>query len=201
MGSEVSVDKTLTIQADMIDIAMKLKKYFITGLLGIFLSLEVSSREIISIDNPTEKCQFSKLEADFMKILKNDRRQKRASVTCHPLLLKLARARAKDMAVRRYFSHTNPDGYGPNYLLQQLGYKLPEWWGKGKAANYIESISAGRSTAQAAYTGWMNSTGHRTHVLAQKNFYANQTNVAIGHYYDSSTKYGHYWVFISAPPE
>lgn len=153
-------------------------------------------------DKPEKKrCRMSRLEADFMKILKADRRQKRASVTCHPTLLKLARERAKDMATRGYFSHTNPDGHGPNYLLQKMGYRLPSWWGKKKNANYIESISGGRSTARSTYTGWMNSSGHKKHVLALSKFYAGQTNVAIGHYRSSSSRYNDYWVFISAPPE
>ena len=122
-------------------------------------------------------CQLSQKEVAFLKIYFKDSRQRRRKPVCHPTLLQLARERARDMAVRRYFSHTNPDGIGPNYLLQKKGYKLPKYWGKGKSSNYIESISAGRSTAGAAYQGWMKSPGHRRHVLGTSKFYGGQSVV------------------------
>ena len=46
--------------------------------------------------------------------------------------------RALDMGTRRYFSHVNPDGYGPNYLVQQAGYALPSFYGQEPDANNIE---------------------------------------------------------------
>lgn len=146
------------------------------------------------------QCDFTPLEAAFMRILKADARQRRAGITCNPVLLRIARARARDMAERGYFSHTNPDGDGPNILLLRAGYALPSWWGNRRDANNIESISAGRATAAAAYQGWMNSPGHRRHVLGEIPFYAGQTVVAIGHYYAAGSTYRHYWVFLSAPP-
>ncbi len=140
-------------------------------------------------------------EQEFVRILRTDNRQRRADIRLHPVLQRVARERARDMARRRYFSHTNPDGDGPNVLLKRAGYQLPSWWGTARNANYIESISGGRTTARAAYDGWMNSPGHKKHVLAESDFYAGQTVVAIGHYYDAGSPYRHYWVFLSAPPE
>ncbi len=145
--------------------------------------------------------EFTDKEQAFIVILLSDTKQNRKNITFDPILLQVARERAKDMAKRNYFSHTNPDGYGPNYLLKKAGYKLPEWWKNEKAANYIESISGGRSTAQETYTGWMNSPGHKKHVLGEIEFYSSQTVVAIGHYYDPNSEYKHYWVFLSAPSQ
>jgi len=144
---------------------------------------------------------LTQIEQDFMRILRADPRQKRTRLTLNPVLQRVARERAKDMAQRNYFSHTNPDGDGPNILLKRAGYRLPSWWGTARNANNIESISGGRSTARSAYDGWMNSPGHKKHVLAEIGFYAGQTVVAIGHYYDARSTYRHYWVFLSAPPE
>jgi uncharacterized protein YkwD len=93
------------------------------------------------------------------------------------------------------------DGYGPNYLVAQAGYDLPDWWSDSKDANYIESIAAGYSTAQAAWEGWLNSSSHRTHVLGENDFWAEQTNYGMGYVYIAGSPYGHYWVFITAPPE
>jgi uncharacterized protein YkwD len=39
--------------------------------------------------------------------------QRRPRLTWNPVLAKVARERAWDMAVRGYFSHVNPDGVGP----------------------------------------------------------------------------------------
>lgn len=152
-------------------------------------------------ETTTSGVEFTDLEQAFIDILLQDPRQKRKNITFDPVLLAVARARAKDMATRNYFSHTNPDGYGPNYLLKKAGYKLPDWWKNEKAANYIESISGGRATAQDTYTGWMNSPGHKKHVLGEIDFYSSQTVVAIGHYYSAGSTYRHYWVFLSAPKQ
>ncbi len=151
----------------------------------------------------TEKtCQFSDTERRFMEIFHADKLQNRKSITCDPRLLTLARSRAEDMAKRSYFSHTNPDGHGPNYLLTMLGYVLPDFWDKTGSANYIESIYYGsggnRGTPEDAYDTWMHSSGHRRHVLAEDEFYSTQSVAAVGHYANGET---HYWVFISAPPE
>lgn len=123
-----------------------------------------------------------------------------AKITVDPILSQVARYRATDMAARGYFSHVTPEGFGPNYLVQQAGYALPGWWGNSVSANYIESISAGYTTAAAAWVGWILSPPHCKHVLAQSAFYQDQTRVGIGHVYAPGSLYGHYWVIITAPP-
>ncbi len=127
--------------------------------------------------------------------------QGRAIMNCSSILAQVAREKAQDLATRQFFSHVNPDGEGPNYLVTQAGYNLPAWYGSAMGSNNIESIAAGYTTAAAAWAGWMASSGHRTHVLAESSFWAEQTNYGIGYYYDASSPYRHYWVFISAPSE
>jgi len=105
------------------------------------------------------------------------------------------------MGEQRYFSHTNLDGYGPNYLVRQAGYQLPSWWSSDPTANYIESIAAGYPTPETAWQAWLNSSGHRRHVLGENEFWAEQTNYGIGYAYVAGSPYRHYWVFITAPPE
>ena len=130
-----------------------------------------------------------------------DSNQGRPFLTLDPTLVQVARARARDLAVRDYFSHVNPDGVGPNYLVRQAGYQLPAWWGTDPAANNIESIAAGYSTADATWTQWMNSPDHRTHILGLNSFYATETSYGIGYYYDATSTYRYYWVIITAPPQ
>lgn len=146
-------------------------------------------------------CDLNPQEQEIATFAINHPDQGRPFMNCDPTLAEVARARALDMGTRNYFSHTNPDGYGPNYLVRQAGYILPTWYGTANDANNIESIAAGYTTAAAAWTGWLNSAGHRAHVLAEDPFWAAQTSYGIGYAYIAGSTYKHYWVFISAPPE
>lgn len=146
-------------------------------------------------------CDLNPQEQEIADLAAQHPDQGRASMSCDPILAQVARERALDMGIRHYFSHTNPDGFGPNYLVRQAGYGLPSWYGTANDANNIESIAAGYTTAAFAWAGWLNSSGHRAHVLAENAFWADQTNYGIGYAYVPNSPYRHYWVFISAPPE
>ena len=124
----------------------------------------------------------------------------RSRMTPDPILTAVARSRAADMARRRYFSHTDPDGNGPNFLARAAGYGLPSFWERSRAENFIESIGAGYATPAAAWDGWMHSPSHRTHLLAQSSFYRDQTNFGVGFYSDPASPFVRYWVIITAPP-
>jgi uncharacterized protein YkwD len=64
--------------------------------------------------------EFSADEQQLALRLTGDRGQHRdrARMRPDPILTSVARARAEDMAHRRYFSHVNPDGLGPNFLVR-----------------------------------------------------------------------------------
>ncbi len=133
-------------------------------------------------------------------MLSRDGGQHRPSLRVDPILTQVARARAADLARRDYFAHVNPDGHGPNWLVSHAGYPLPAWWGDNEEANYVESIAAGHASASATYSDWMDSSPHRTHLLATDDFYADQTSVGVGYVYLPGSEYGYYWVVITAPP-
>jgi uncharacterized protein YkwD len=137
------------------------------------------------------------LVADYMV---NDPNQKRASMNLDPILARVARERAEDMAARNYVAHVNPDGVAANYLVTQAGYGLPAWWGNNPTDNFIESIAAGQTTPAAVWQDWMNSTPHRNHILAIDPFYQDQTSYGVGYAYTPNGNYHHYWVIITAPP-
>lgn len=65
-------------------------------------------------------------------LMTQDPDQKRSSLSYNPILARVARERAADMARRGYFSHVNPDGLGPNFLAAQAGYALPAPYSKAK---------------------------------------------------------------------
>lgn len=109
-----------------------------------------------------------------------------------------ARARAKDMAKRNYFGHEDPDGYAPNRILELSGYGLPDSYNR---PNNIESIVAGTNyTPARAFRAWLASPDHRPHLLADGAFYEAQTRYGVGYAKSASSRYKHYYVFLSAPP-
>jgi uncharacterized protein YkwD len=68
-----------------------------------------------------------------------------------------ARNHSKDMAAKRYFSHTGKDKSDPGDRLQRAGYDASRGW--------AENIAYGYRTAEAVMTGWMGSDGHRKNIL------------------------------------
>ena len=146
-----------------------------------------------------EECGLNTQETNVAASLVNHPDQQRATLVCDPILAQVARARARDMALRGYFSHTNPDGEGPNLLVRRAGYSLPSWYSTSRNANNIESIGGGHTSANAVWQGWLNSSAHRTHLLGENDFYASQEAYGIGYYFNPDSPLKHYWVFISAP--
>ena len=124
----------------------------------------------------------------------------RTQMVADPRLCQVARTRAADMARRKYFSHVNPDGLGPNALVRAAGYPLPSHYNTAASGNNVESISAGFENAGVAWQNWMGSSGHKTHLLATDSFYRDQTTYGVGFYSDPNSPYVRYYVVITAPP-
>ena len=132
--------------------------------------------------------------------LVSDPNQHRPFLHLDPILTKVARQRAADMAARGYFDHVDPQGYGPNWKVAHAGYALPAGWTNPVSLNYIESIAAGESTAGATWNDWMNSTPHKDHLLALESAFAQETSYGVGYANVPGSKYTYYWVVITCPP-
>ena len=102
------------------------------------------------------------------------------------------------MATRDFFAHTNPDGVGPNRLVQEAGYVLPGFYDQSATANNIESIVAGFSSFEDAFQAWLDSPAHRPHLLGETSFNADQIEFGVGYAFDPDSTFQHYYVFISA---
>jgi uncharacterized protein YkwD len=109
----------------------------------------------------------------------------RASLSRPPLawsqpLADVSQAHTEDMVNRGFFSHTNPDGVTFGARLQNSGIAF---------VSASENIAAGFSTADAVFSAWLLSPGHRSN-LENPNF----THHGIGTYQD-------YWThnFIQSP--
>lgn len=86
-------------------------------------------------------------------------------------LAAVARAHSKDMYVRNYFSHTNPDGLNASARIRAAGISY---------ANYGENIAKNYPSAISAHEGLMNSQGHRDNILR------NCTRLGVGVYMDKN---------------
>jgi hypothetical protein len=143
---------------------------------------------------------FNSQEQAIANYLVSHPEQRRPFMKADPILSQVARAKAQDMANRGYYSHVNPEGQGPNYLVERAGYDLPDWWGSSISANYVESITAGYADASSSWNQWMGSAPHKNHILAHDSFYADQTSYGVGFASNPGSPYQYYWVIITAPP-
>jgi uncharacterized protein YkwD len=148
----------------------------------------------------TKAADLNSQEQQIFNSLKYAGGQRRPFVVLDPMLCRVARQKAADMANRGYYSHTDPDGHGPNWLVRQAGYSLPDHYDQSPSGNNIESVNAGRASAGDAWSSWMDSGGHRQHLLAENTFYSQQTSVGIGFVDDPGSQWRYYWVVITAPP-
>ena len=144
---------------------------------------------------------FNQEEVAIMKLIANHAGQRRPVLTCNKILHDFARRKGQDMALRSYFSHTDPDGYGPNYWVRLLGYPLPSFYSSALDGNNIESLAGGYATAEIAFAGWLASRGHRTHILGEISFYQEQAEFGMAYVRDDNSVFKNYWVFISARRE
>ncbi|HJY98348.1 MAG TPA: CvpA family protein [Patescibacteria group bacterium] len=104
--------------------------------------------EVLSVDEAGESQIFA---------LTNAERAKRGipELTWYPEVVPVARAHARDMWERKYFSHYSPEGKNVGDRLTSAG---------------ISYVLAGENlalapTVQTAHTGLMNSEGHRANIL------------------------------------
>ncbi|WP_392898579.1 CAP domain-containing protein [Streptomyces sp. LN699] len=95
-------------------------------------------------------------EAAVLTLVNQARAQAGCSpVRANPPLAALAGAFSKDMAVRGFFDHTDPDGNTPWKRADNAGIS-----GLGG-----ENIARGQGDADAVMKAWMNSPGHKANIL------------------------------------
>jgi uncharacterized protein YkwD len=95
-------------------------------------------------------------------------------------LANAALAHSKDMAVRNFFDHTNPDGETPFDRTAKAGY--------GRFTG--ENIAAGYGTLDAVMKGWLSSAGHCANIMRKE-----YRDAALACYVPASNTaaYGIYW--------
>jgi hypothetical protein len=148
---------------------------------------------------PAARLEYAPTPAEQMlgELLTRDPGQRRPSLTHSPVLARVARERAEDMARRGYFSHVNREGLGANTLVRRAGYRLPDHYDQRPSGNGIESLGTGYATPREVWRKWMGSAPHRAHLLGLSDAFARQSEYGIGHAFGRG---GHYWVVLIAQP-
>ena len=128
------------------------------------------------------------IDAYAKEVLKlvNAERQKQGltALTLSGKLTNLATMKSKDMADKKYFSHTSPTYGTPYEMLRNYGVSY----------SYAgENIAAGQKTPSEVMKSWMNSSGHRANILSK-----NYTQLGVGYYTGGS--YGTYWTQMFIKP-
>lgn len=135
----------------------------------------------------------------FISLMMQHPEQRRPTVVVDNAVAMVAQMRAEDMSTRNYFSHVDPDGFGPNYHLRNAGIELPYWYQQEPNANNTEIIAGGYANAEDAFAAFLTSPGHRMFLLGQHAMYEQQTRIGIGWSYKEGSTYKPVWAVITCP--
>ncbi|MCJ7805761.1 CvpA family protein [Patescibacteria group bacterium] len=122
-----------------------------------YFTIKPGSKESVPLTVGSQNLSVDSQSEEQMFAMVNKERTSRgvAALTWSPAITEVARAHAKDMWVRQYFSHYSPEG-------QDVGDRL--------TAAHISFSFAGENlalapTVETAMTGLINSEGHRANIL------------------------------------
>jgi hypothetical protein len=99
------------------------------------------------------------------------------AVQYSPQAAKVARDYTQDLALRDYFSHTNPEGQGPLDRILAGGLDVQK---------VTENLAAGYPDAIQVLKGWVDSASHRKGMLESNEY------LGVGAYYYANSKYLYY---------
>ena len=122
-----------------------------------YLTVRQGSTESVPLQvEPGELAVDEKAEGEMFSLVNEERRKAGlAELLWSPEILVVARAHAKDMWERKYFSHVSPDG-------EDVGGRLDE---VGLAYGLAGENLALAPTVNIAHSGLMASAGHRANIL------------------------------------
>ena len=172
----------------------KFSGYFIIGLLITHI-LSVSASENQYKKNQYKDCGLHPKAQKLAQLIVEDKKQNRSTLICNPLLAQIALAKAQEMAELGRVDHIGRSG--ANRRLIEAGYPLSKIYPR-MFQNNVEAIAAGFSDPKEMWQQFKNSDGHRTHLLAEHEFYALQNEIAVGYYRNKKTAHVDYWVVYVA---
>jgi uncharacterized protein YkwD len=141
------------------------------------IALQRSDQPVIGIED---------LERSIHNLVNAERAKKKANkLGFDRQLAEIARAHSADMAKRKFFNHTNPDGKNATDRGRSVGYLCQKVYGRFFTQGLAENIYQGglyrriritgdqksydfyssEEIAQETVKGWMDSAGHRRNIL------------------------------------
>ena len=172
----------------MVFTPIKRLRYVVSGAIAVAALLLAAgvpggAKPALALTNCTvSDMTFDAQEQEFLRLINQYRAQNgRAALTASVNLNRAASWMARDMAVKRYFSHTDSSGRSSSTRIQQCEGK--PYTGENIAAGTV------RDTAAEAFEAWKASSGHNTNML--KSTYK---QIGIARYYDAGAPYRWYWV-------
>lgn len=149
----------------------------------------------LAAQQSTLLCGNGEQARKLAELIINSHAQQREHIYCDPLLSQLAEEKAQEMARFNLVSHTI--SVGANQRLKEGGYPLPRYyplfW-----ANNVEAIQGGASHAEQVFDEFMQSRGHRTHLMGEHPFYRSQSHIGIAHIRSPHSAHLDYWVVYIA---
>lgn len=104
-----------------------------------------------------EEPASAEVQAQELAVLVNQHRQEIGcgSLALHAGTTTVSQGHSEDMVARNFFAHVNPDGKTPFDRLREAGISY---------SRAGENLAVGHPTAQAVFTAWLNSPGHRKNI-------------------------------------
>ncbi len=136
-------------------------------------------------------CGLVKQSQELAQIIIKSKGQKRKSLNCNINLAKAAAKKAKQMAESERIAHTL-NNLTANEHLAKFGIELPHTY--EILGNQVEAVLGGEQYPQEAFSYFMTSTDHKSHLLGENSFFRDQDQIGVGFYYDEAKKYEYYWV-------
>lgn len=153
--------------------------------LAILKNIRVA--DLTSADFGETASTSSSFEERIVQLVNEARAQNGlAPLTVNLQLMTAAETHSQNMATQDFFSHTGLDGSQVSDRTQAAGYR----------STFVgENIGAGYDSAEAAFEGWMSSSGHRDNILNP-----NYTEIGVGYVLEAndtgSVNYNHYWTQV-----
>ncbi len=163
-------------------------------LLFVVISGQSGLSQSSSLDS-YKLCGLHQKARQLAKLIISDPEQKRIKLVCNSLLAKVAEEKAKEMASLKRVSHVGRS-YANRRLLK-AGYPLSEIYPR-LFENNVEAIAGGIKNPEEMWQEFKDSDAHRTHLLAEHEFYQLQDKIGVGFYSDSKTPHVEYWVVYIA---
>lgn len=138
---------------------MRLKAPVLVALAAVLLALVATA--------PASAAARDDLRTDVLRLINAERSARGLrALRLSPALSRAAKAHARDMAARGYFSHTSPEGSTSADRARRAGYRTARY----RSWRVAEVLAWGmrlKGTPEAVLDGWMHSPYHRGVILGR----------------------------------